>query len=217
MGIRPTTKTAAHVISAVKRQFGDEAGIQITDEDIYRWINEAQREILTVNKTFKAKAVADITTGVYEYTFPDEPIIDIQSIWVKGKRIKFKPFQEYEEYVQNNDSERSASGIPELWTEWAGQFIFWPTPDADITGGITIYFTKGATEVADSNDVLSVPDLYLNRVIEYCMAQAHELDEDYQASQYKMNQFTEGLGIQDDTTLPSQTYYPTITILEEDY
>jgi hypothetical protein len=49
------------------------------------------------------------------------------------------------------------------------------------------------------------------------MAQAHELDEDYQASEYKLRQFTEGLGIQDDTMLPSQSYYPTITILEEDY
>lgn len=217
MGIRPTTKTAQHVISAVKRQFGDEAGIQITDDDILRWINEAQREILTVNRTFKAKAVTDIVGGTYEYLFPEVPIIDIQSIWVDGERIEFKPFQEYEEYIVNNDPQRSSSGKPEVWTEWAGSFIFWPTPDTDITSGITIYYTKGATEVSLASDVLSVPDLYLNRVIEYCMAQAHELDEDYQASQYKMNQFTEGLGVQDDTMLPSQTYYPTITILEEDY
>lgn len=217
MGIRPTTKTASHIITAVKRQFGDEAGIQITDDDIYRWINEAQREILAVNKTFKAKAVTDITAGVFEYTFPSEPILDIQSIWVNGARIKFKSFQEFEEYVQNNDSLRNATGTPELWTEWAGSFIFWPTPQQDVVGGITIYFTKGASEVADSNDQLSVPDQYLNRVLEYCMAQAHELDEDYQASEYKLRQFTEGLGIQDNTTLPSQTYYPTITVLEDDY
>jgi hypothetical protein len=217
MGIRPTTKTAASVIAAVKRQFGDEAGVQVTDTDIIRWINDAQREILTANRVFKAKALTNIVAGTYEYTFPTEPIIDVQSIWVNGKRIEFKPFQEYEEYVVSADPTRATTGTPAIWTEWAGSFIFWPTPDVSVSNGITIYYTKGPTDVVNPGDTLSVPDLYLNRIIEYCMGQAYELDEDYQASQYKLSQFTEGLGTQDDTMMPSQTFYPRITVLDEDY
>lgn len=217
MGIRPTNKKASDVIAAVKRQFGDEAGIQVTDSDILRWINEAQREILVVNKTFKATAVTDLTAGTYEYTFPDEPIVDIQSIWVGGKRLEYKSFPEFEEYIVAGDPQRITTGVPEVWTEWAGSFIFWPTPDVDTVGGIKIHFTKGATDVTDANSTLSVPDLYLNRVIEYCLAQAYELDEDFQSSQVKMSQFTEGLGLQDDVTIHNSPYYPTITVYDEDW
>ena len=38
----PTTKTALDVANYVKRQFGDESGTQMTDADIWRWIDSAQ-------------------------------------------------------------------------------------------------------------------------------------------------------------------------------
>lgn len=217
MGIRPTTKKASDVITAVQRQFGDEAGIQVTDSDIFRWINDAQREILVVNKTYKATAVTDLVAGTYEYTFPDEPIVDIQSIWINGTRIKYQSFPEFEEYSVANDPNRNNTGTPYVWTEWAGQFIFYPTPDTDSAGGIKIHYTRGATEVSSAADPLSVPDLYFNRVVEYCMAQAYELDEDYQASQMKLGQFTDGISSQNDTTIHESPFYPSITVLDEDW
>ena len=39
MSYLTSTYTGTDVSSYVKRQFGDESGVQITDEDIVHWIN----------------------------------------------------------------------------------------------------------------------------------------------------------------------------------
>jgi hypothetical protein len=47
--------------------------------------------------------------------------------------------------------------------------------------------------VTSFNDSLSVPDRYLNELVNYCMIQALEYDENYTAAQYKLGQFRDGL------------------------
>jgi hypothetical protein len=217
MPLRPSTKVVGDVLTAVKRQFGDEAAIQITDDDITRWVNDAQQEILSTNRLFKAKATTDLVSGTYEYLFPNVPILDVQAIWVDSLKIEYRSFQEWEEYVNKNDPYKTSQGAPKIWTEWAGSFIFWPTPNTSSTNGIAIYYTKGPTVVTVLTDHLSVPDLYYNRVVEYCMAQAYELDEDYQASAMKLNQFTQGVGLlANDESTTYVDVYPTISVLPED-
>ena len=41
------TKTVSDIATDVKRTFGDEAGVQVNDTDIARWINSAQIEIVS--------------------------------------------------------------------------------------------------------------------------------------------------------------------------
>ena len=38
------------VANRVKRTFGDESGVQVTDDDIIRWVNDAQLEISRQNE-----------------------------------------------------------------------------------------------------------------------------------------------------------------------
>ena len=218
MALRPTTKKVRTIADSVKRQFGDEAGIQVTDQDIFRWVNDAQLEILSQNRMFKGKATSDLVAGQFEYAFPNVPIIDIQSIQVNGQKVEYRSFQEFEEYITGVDPNRTNSGTPTVWTEWAGTLVFYPTPDASGTASIVIYYTQGPADVDNLDDTLSVPDLYVPRIIEYCMAQAYELDEDYQASSMKLQQFTQGVGNLDfDGNDPRADVYPTITVLNEDF
>ena len=217
MPLRPSTKPVSDILTAVKRQFGDEAAIQITDDDIVRWVNDAQLEILSTNKLFKAKATTDLVSGTYEYTFPAVPILDVQAIWVDSVKVEYRTFQEWEEYVNKEDPYKTSQGAPKIWTEWAGSFIFWPTPNSNSTNGIAIYYTKGPAPIEDIGDLLTVPDLYYNRVVEYCMAQAYELDEDYQASTMKLTQFNEGVSLlANDENNTYVDVYPRITVLPED-
>jgi hypothetical protein len=217
MPIRPSTRPVSDILTAVKRQFGDEAAIQITDDDIIRWVNNAQLEILSTNKLYKAKANTDLVAGTYEYLFPDVPILDVQAIWVNNLKIEYRSFQDWEEYVNKEDPYKIAQGEPKIWTEWAGSFIFWPTPNTSSTGGIAIYYTKGPAIINTVSDELSVPDLYYNRVVEYCLAQAYELDEDYQASGMKLDQFTQGVALlANDENNTYVDVYPRVTVLPED-
>lgn len=218
MTLSPITKKASDVATFVKRSFGDESAVQVTDADIYRWINSAQQEILTKNKILKAVATTDLVSGTNEYTFPGQNIQEIQAIHVSGRKIEYSSFQEAEEYITSNaTTDQLATGSPTLWYEWGGTFYLYPVPETTVVNGIKLYYVKGPTDVTSLNDLLSVPDEYLSRIIEYCLAQAYEMDEDSANSQYKLGQFAQGLDEMADKAISVHAdTYPRITILEDD-
>ena len=55
MSYNNPTKTVGDVGAAVKRIFGDESGVQLVDNDIVVWTNEAQHAIADSTKVVKAQ------------------------------------------------------------------------------------------------------------------------------------------------------------------
>jgi hypothetical protein len=217
MGLAPRTQKVSDVATYVKRTFGDESSVQVTDEDIYRWINAAQREILTTNKILKAVGTTDLISGTAEYLFPSQNIQEVQAIHVGGRKIDYRSFQEAEDYIIACDPNRIATGEPTVWYEWGGTFYLYPIPDISVTGGIKIYYVDSPAVVSALGDALSVPDSFFNRVVEFCLGQAYEMDEDSQNSQFKLSQFANGLDAMANQEVSTHAdYYPRITILEED-
>lgn len=210
-----STRLAAEVARYVQRQFGDESGVQITNDDIIRWTNAGQQEIFLRNEPLKATAYADIVAGQKDYTLPTD-ILRIQSILVNGLPVEQKSTQEIEEYILHEDPQYIGQGQPVVWAEWGGTVTFYPTPDRDSTNGMTLKYVKGSTAVVSINDTLSTPDAYFNRLCEYVMQQAYELDENFDASKMKEVQFATGLGQQFSKDQVTPNLYPTITVLEED-
>lgn len=209
--------TATDVANVVMRQFGDESGVQITLADIYRWINMAQRDLLNSSLTIKATGVTDLIKDQEEYSVESLKILRIQSIHILGQKIEYRSFQEAEEYIQKGDPNRVNRGIPTVWYEWAGKIKFYPLPDNNYVGAVKIYYAKDFTPVASGTDLLSVPDSYFNRIVEFVLAQAYELDEDPSQAQMKLGQFKQGLNeTAEDENTPQQDFYPTITILDDD-
>jgi hypothetical protein len=212
------TQKVSDVSAVVKRQFGDEAGVQVTDTDIMRWINMGQREILIQNPVNKAVQSTDVIKGQDTYDITTLGVLDISSIRINNFPIEYRSFNEAEDFIIKNDPNRANTGTPELWYSWAGKIILSPMPDATISNGMTIYYTKNFTPVVGTGDFLTVPDDYFNRLVEYVLAQAYELDEDSQNASYKMSQFSAGLANQanrEDT--PGNNLYPFITVTEDDW
>jgi len=210
-----STKTAQRVIDYVKRQFGDESGVQITDADIFRWINAGQEEIFRRNEPAKATSTTDVVAGQHTYTFPSG-ILKVQSLLVNGVPIERRSFQEAEEYLLSQDPGRVETGDARIWYEWGGDFTIWPTPQGNYTGGITIKYIKSPDDVTSTSDVLSIPDIYFNRLIEFVMSQAYELDENWAAAENKAVQFSQNLDSQSNDTNTQHDTYPRITVLDED-
>lgn len=209
--------TVQEVSDYVTRIFGDESGVQVNDEDIYRWTNAAQREILNANKILKTIAITDLLAGKYEYDVSDLKILEIQSIHFNGTKLDYRSFQEAEEYILSSDPQRTNSGQPFMWYEWARTINVYPKPDADYLQSLKIYYVQGPTKVTTMQDELSVPDEYFNRVVEFVLAQAYEMDEDSQNSDYKLGQFNNNLmGMTNTDNQPAMDTYPRITILPED-
>ena len=212
------TRTVGDVFTAVKRQFGDESGVQLADNDLVMWINDAQDEINNRNSILKAKSSGTSVAGQGDYSFstiiPSAQIHKIESIHYDGVRLPNMSFAQAEERIFAADPQRTQSGTPVLWYEWAGALTFWPTPDA--AKAIDIYFTAKPARVNSTlSTPLSVPDKYYRDVVRYVLQQAYEMDEDWQASQAKAQQFDSSVNSmgEEDRTAQNMTY-DTITVYD---
>lgn len=207
-----TTHTVKDVTDLVKRQFGDESGVQLTDLDLIRWINAGQMEIASKNSILTGKAITDLIADQKDYAFTLEKIIKIDALHVDDKPVQYMQFPDVEQYISENDVHRDKTGQPEVWYSYAGQITFWPKPDKDIAGGIVIYYVKEPDRVEDLTDTLTIPDRYFNLLCQYVLSQAFEMDEDWQAAAAKSEQFNGNLLnlSEAEANMSSQTY-PTIT------
>lgn len=210
----PPTRKVIEVMTAVKRQFGDESGVQLEDADLVRWITDAQDAINSDNKVLKTTSTIPSVVSQSTYTFPTTPILQVESLHYKGVRIPNLPFAQAEESLIGADP--TAIGDPEFWYEWGGTFTFWPMPKDIQT--ITLYYTASPTPVPanwDSNTLLSLPDDYFNDIVRFVMMQAYEMDEDWQASGAKAQQFKEGIAAKgEDSRRPQDMTFGVITLVD---
>lgn len=209
------------VVTRVKRVFGDESGVQITDDDLIRWINDAQEQIVMDNEgLMEATAVADTVQNQMEYDVPEDMSV-LRSLKYKGYRLKVMSFAEFNEYIDGYSAEPGVSpygpGIPEIFMVWNNKITLFPKPQESLPGSLTIYYIKHPPPVATLADDLSVPKQYHNAVVKYCLKQAYELDEDFQKSAAMKSEFDQDMmKLNDRNKWTSQEYYPRITTLPED-
>lgn len=216
MTLNPITKTAANVGVYVKRQFGDESGVQITDQDIIRWVNSAQLEIVTRTAPIKAKGQTNIVSGQDDYDLTGLNVHQIESVHFDGKYVQNVPFAEAERDIISKETSLEASNIPTLWYEWAGIVTLWPTPNVDITNGLTIYYTKMPIPVVLINDALSLPDKYFEAIVSWVLAKAYELDEEFDESANQRSFFDSKVSDQNGEEMESSNMvYSTITFVED--
>lgn len=187
MPLGTPTKRLSDVITYTKRQFGDESGVQITDADITRWANQAQIEIVNKNPMIQATALSSSVKGQQTYPVPPD-IIQIESIMYDGNILEPRNFEGVR--TQLGD-ENSTPGTPQLWYTWADQIYLWPIPDA--VKQIAVNYSKAPTLLVNTNDLLSVPDRYFDRVCEYVNSKAYELDEDWEANRNQRQTFEDKL------------------------
>ena len=213
------SKTALDVITRVKTQFGDNSGAQLTDDVILRWINDGQQEIVNSNPILKDTKLSSIVAGTAEYTFPEDKVQFIEAVYVDGRPVKNLSPQSFRDFILADDPTRAASAkYPDIWYERAGVITFYPTPNESFTNGLKLEYVKMPTPVTSSASTLGVPDRYLNHLVNYCMTQALEYDENYSAAQYKLAQFRDGLDRLSYKENISQTdMYPSVAPDVNDY
>lgn len=211
MTLRPSTRTFGTVKRAVRRTFGDEAGVQLDDLDIIQWTDDAQQAILTKNKALKAVSTSQSVVGQGQYDFPTPLIQQVESILYDGRPLDPMDISTAQATIQKNDPKQSVEGVPYTWFEWAGQFTLYPTPNE--VKDITLYYTRYATPITGvESQLLDVPDKYYQAVVDYILWKAYELDEDWQGAQMKENHFRGALEEQaEEERESSHMLYPTVT------
>ena len=210
------TKTVQDVYDYVKRVFGDEAGVQLSDSDIVRWTNQAQREIAHETSCLQTVATTSIVAGQADYTVGSvSPVIyEISSVLIDGRRIVNTSVSQAEESISLSDPTEAESGAPQFWYEWANTLTFWPVPNTN--GTLTIRYIAEPTDVTvTGTDVLSLPDEYFQDVVTFVLKQAYEMDENPEMMQLKAAEYQSSLAERGERSSNAQNMtYPTMLVYE---
>lgn len=194
MAAEEFTHTGNDVALRVRSQFGDMSGAQLGDPALLSWINDGQREIVNSNPILRDTKYTDLVATQSDYTFPNDKVLVIEAIYIDGFPIKNLTPQAAREYIQTMDPQKTLTAErPEIWYERAGIISMYPVPSKNITNGIKLEFIKNPTALTVLSDMLGIPDRYFNELVNYVISQALEMDENYDAANYKFRQFRDGL------------------------
>ena len=214
MAVEQYKQTAQEIIDSVFRQFGDESGAQITQSDVIRWINEAQRDVVVNNREVN-QAIAEFSTvtgsNIYDIANLIPDILRIHSIAFRDKLLEMLTFEE----AQTKMMESTATGDPQYWFKYAGQLNIWPSPKMDEDAAIKVYYNRSPVAVTQGTDILSVPENYYEAVNAFCLGKAYELDGDAQMLGIKKEDYNRNLTV--NSMDHSQSYRDFPTIREVDY
>lgn len=201
------------IATRVKRQFGDESGVQVTDADVIRWIGDAQREIAGANDLLQTVAHTAVVPGQQAYDLPPD-ILLLRSVRYQGRKLQALSNREAEEYIQREDND----GQPSHYWVWAGVINLYPQPTTSDPDDLQIFYTRQPANLTALTQTPELPLEYHNRIVEYCLAQAYELDENWEAAQQKASQFNNGLAsLKGKEEWTTRDYYPSITSVPEDW
>ena len=211
--IPQSTRSARDVINYVVKQFGDEAGVQIEEEDIQTWIDIAQSE-LAMDEDFNKKLVTrKLTTGQSEYTFPSRKILLTQSMHINGRKITYKSFQQFQEDMEQEE-DMTRRGKPETWTEWGGSFKLFPIPDEDYD--LSLYVIASPEPIVSPSTVLTIPDRLYSTLLKKVMIHAYKLDENFEAAGFNEQSAENDLQKRREfTNMSAINTYPTITYMSQ--
>lgn len=211
------------VVIRVRRTFGDDAAVQVDDDDIIRWINDAQVEIVKKNDgALQKSGFINLVANQATYTLPTDMLI-LRSLRYKFSdmpsylSLKYKNLQQFDETIDGWDGTGFSAGHPIVFTMDEGKATLFPTPEQASTNGLKVLYNQTPTVVDDLNDALSLPLIYHNTIVKYCMWQASLLDEDHEPAMMYQTNFQDDTQLlrNRETTDPTSTYR-TITVLEDD-
>lgn len=211
--------TGTDISTRVRSAFGDTSGAQLTDAAILMWINDGQREIVNSNPILRASKTTDLINGQADYTFPTDRVLVIEALYVNGYPIKNLTPQAARQFIQQRDplAEQTAER-PEVWYERAGTITFYPVPNKTFTNGLKLEYIKNPVSLTSLTSAVGIPDRYFNELVNYVIAQALEMDENYSAAQFKHRQFRDGLDRQNlKDTVSQDALYSQILPDEDDF
>lgn len=211
------------IVTRVRRTFGDEAAVQVTDDDIFRWITDGQIEIVKQNEgALQVTDFINLVANQSTYVLPADLFI-LRTVRYKYNSmlsfvtIKYKNMQDFDASIEGWDGSAFAAASPVFFTKYGTDIVLFPTPDQSATDGLKILYNKQPASVAALADPLTLPLVYHTTLVKYCMWQASMLDEDHEPGVMHQGNFQQDIEILATREASDPTdYYPTITVLADD-
>lgn len=204
--------TVQQIINRIRRTFGDDSAVQINDSDIIGWINEAMKEIVVQLNLLQVIGTAATVANQSNYTLPADNL-RLHSVKWQGNSLRYLSLEQAEESLPNKDDAANFPvGIPTHYWVWGNTITIYPAPASSGATDLKIYYNRMPVDVAAVGDIPELPTIYHIRIIEYCLAQAHDLDDNIFGAELKMGTFSQNLqSMRDIGDWAGQDFYPFIT------
>jgi hypothetical protein len=211
------------ITTRVQRIFGDEAGVQLTTEDILRFINDGVREILYKNESLLQKTATTASiANQQDYALPSDVLILRGISWkdtgeTSYHKLKGMTLNDFNEYIDGWDGNDYGTGVPVVYMIFENLITLFPTPAVSTAAAMKLYYQRTPVDSLLTSDTPDIPSIYHELLVTYCLKQAYEMDEDAEAVALKGKELTEGINFQRGRSewTPEETY-PIITIRAED-
>lgn len=217
--------TVSDIFVRVQRAFGDESGVQVTEEDCLRWINDAQREVVMQHAGLLMKeGFIDTESGTAEYTLPT----DCFTLNFVGYRdsttssyysLRWLPESAMNQYANGWDGNDFSAAYPQVYMKDTNdKIILFPRPDRSVASGIKLTYARYPIDLTDAEDAIDLPFYYHSYVEHFCMMKAYEKDEDWESADRKAQlvQSTIDFNNHRESWFGRETY-PSVTPILEDY
>jgi|SRR5215510_5725445 len=190
----------SQALQRIKKQFGDEYGVVIEDVDIYGWILDAETDII------RTTGCNQKTATVPENNFPFivSLAVNVERIALNGTPLAYVAVEELDLLGLST----SAVGDPKYWYKQmenstpppiATKVYIWPTTTQ--TRNFIVTYTMMPTLMTDAvvdNNKFTVPEVFQEDVIKYCIGRAHNKNNNLQAEKMQMDLYDRNLNIRRD-------------------
>lgn len=213
------------VFTRLQRTFGDESAAQVTEADCIRWINDAQKEAVMQNEGLLQKVgFLNTTLDEDEYTLPTD-LFALHHVYYKDSsvaayfKLRSLGLTEFSETIDGWDGTEYSNGFPQIFTQQeSNKIVLFPRPQETVTNGLKLIYSRYPTDVTTSASVVDLPKFYDNYVVNYCLVQAYEMDEDWEAAGNKATQVQGDLDFNNNRSFwAGRDKYPIINSMHEDY
>lgn len=218
--------TVSDIFTRVQRLFGDESAVQVTEADVIRWINDAQREVAMQHESMLIKEdTLSSVAGTNEYALPSDLFTLNHVSYKDGDTagsfypLRWLPLAALNEYAGGWDGTDYTSGYPQVYTkDENGKIILFPTPDKTATNNIKLIYSRYPVDLTSSSDAIDLPHYYHSYVEHFCMMKAYEMDEDWEAADKKAQLLQSTIDFNNSReSWFGRENYPSVTPILEDW
>lgn len=199
----------------VQTILGDDSGVIVTPDDLGRWINDAQLEIVRKTGCLEDFIEIDVEAGTDSYPLPHDFLKD-RRLTLSGLKLTRTTLEELDLIVPNRDISPVVSTSIRYYIYGRNLFLY-PVPVSTVTDGLKLWYTYSPTTMVADNDTPQIPLAMHKDLVTYAVAQGYQTNEDFGSAQAKSAEFEQQVNFsRDEFNDNHKDTYPAVRLIAGD-
>ena len=172
--------TPAEIETASRRKYNSASSSFFSSAEIYDLIYQAELEIAQKTRMLEGLSTALTTTsGTRNYSMTSV-MSELKRVEYNGSKLKKIDMREDDSLTLSN-SDSTATGTPQYYSEWNRTIYLRPTPDTSSVV-LRVYYYALPAPITSASQVLEVPALFHMCIVDYVAAEMASKDENHKTA-----------------------------------